>query len=289
MYTTLPNGIKVFYREAGSPSKPTILLLHGFPSSSNQYRKLIPILADKYHVIAPDLPGFGFTEIPASLNFEYTFANLATTIGAFLDVLNIQKFAVYVFDYGAPTGFRLALERPEAITAIISQNGNAYEEGLSSFWDPLRKLWASDTGSNEEKQLREMISGAVLSFEATKDQYLHGEPEAEKIDDPATYHLDYALMCRPGNKEIQLDLFRDYGTNVALYPKFQAYMRQSNVPVLAVWGKNDIIFPPSGAEAFRRDVKSLKLVLLEGGHFLVESHTEEIAKLMLDFLTGEGI
>ncbi|KIW75439.1 hypothetical protein Z517_10180 [Fonsecaea pedrosoi CBS 271.37] len=289
MYTTLPNGIKVFYREAGSPSKPTILLLHGFPSSSNQYRKLIPILADKYHVIAPDLPGFGFTEIPASLNFEYTFANLATTIGAFLDVLNIRKFAVYVFDYGAPTGFRLALERPEAITAIISQNGNAYEEGLSSFWDPLRKLWASDTGSDEEKQLREMISGAVLSFEATKDQYLNGEPEAEKIDDPATYHLDYALMCRPGNKEIQLDLFRDYGTNVALYPKFQAYVRQSNVPVLAVWGKNDIIFPPSGAEAFKRDVKSLKLVLLEGGHFLVESHTEEIAKLMLDFLAGQGI
>ncbi|OAL33939.1 hypothetical protein AYO20_06774 [Fonsecaea nubica] len=289
MYTTLPNGIKVFYREAGSPSKPTILLLHGFPSSSNQYRKLIPILADKYHVIAPDLPGFGFTEIPAFLNFEYTFANLATTIGAFLDVLNIQKFAVYVFDYGAPTGFRLALERPEAITAIISQNGNAYEEGLSSFWDPLRKLWASDAGSDEEKQLREMISGAILSFEATKDQYLNGEPEAEKIDDPATYHLDYALMCRPGNKEIQLDLFRDYGTNVALYPKFQAYMRQSNVPVLAVWGKNDIIFPPSGAEAFKRDVKSLKLVLLDGGHFLVESHTEEIGKLMLDFLAGEGI
>ncbi|KIW26681.1 uncharacterized protein PV07_06495 [Cladophialophora immunda] len=289
MYATLPNGIKVFYREAGSSSNPTTLLLHGFPSSSNQYRKLIPILAEKYHVVAPDLPGFGFTEIPASLNFKYTFANLATTIGSFLDVVKIEKFAVYVFDYGAPTGFRLALERPEAITAIITQNGNAYEEGLSSFWDPLRALWASEAGSDEDKQLREMISGAVLSLDATKGQYLNGEPEAEKIDDPATYHLDYSLMCRPGNKDIQLDLFRDYATNVALYPKFQAYMRESNVPVLAVWGKNDTIFPPPGAEAFKRDAKSLKLVLLDGGHFLVESHTEEIGKLMLDFLAERVI
>ncbi|OAP56657.1 hypothetical protein AYL99_08769 [Fonsecaea erecta] len=289
MYATLPNGIKLFYREAGSPSKPTILLLHGFPSSSNQYRKLIPILAQKYHVVAPDLPGFGFTEIPASLSFKYTFANLATTVGSFLDVLKIKRFAVYVFDYGAPTGFRLALERPEAITAIITQNGNAYEEGLSSFWDPLRKLWASDAGSDEERQLREMISGAVLSLDTTKAQYLNGEPEAEKIDDPATYQLDYALMCRPGNKEIQLDLFRDYASNVVLYPKFQAYMRESNVPVLALWGRNDVIFPPAGAEAFKRDVKSLKLELLDGGHFLVESHTEEIGKLMLDFLAEKGI
>ncbi|EXJ75582.1 haloalkane dehalogenase [Cladophialophora psammophila CBS 110553] len=289
MYTTLPNGIKVFYREAGSSSNHTILLLHGFPSSSNQYRNLIPILSKKYHVVAPDLPGFGFTEIPASLKFQYTFANLATTIGSFLDILKIQKFAVYVFDYGAPTGFRLALERPEAITAIISQNGNAYVEGLSSFWDPLRQLWASDAGSDEEKQLCDMISGAVLSFDATKGQYLNGEPEAEKIDDPATYHLDYALMCRPGNKEIQLDLFRDYATNVALYPKFQAYLREGGVPVLAVWGKNDTIFPPVGAEAFRRDVKELKLVLLDGGHFLVESHTEEVGKLILEFLAERGL
>ncbi|KIW98427.1 uncharacterized protein Z519_00087 [Cladophialophora bantiana CBS 173.52] len=289
MYATLPNGIKVFYREAGSSDNHTILLLHGFPSSSNQYRNLIPILSEKYHVVAPDLPGFGFTEIPASLKFQYTFANLATTIGSFLDILKIQKFAVYVFDYGAPTGFRLALERPEAITAIISQNGNAYVEGLSSFWDPLRQLWASDAGSDEEKQLRDMISGAVLSLDATKGQYLNGEPEAEKIDDPAAYHLDYALMCRPGNKQIQLDLFRDYATNVALYPKFQAYLRESGVPVLAVWGKNDTIFPPAGAEAFRRDVKELKLVLLDGGHFLVESHTEEVAKLILEFLAERGI
>ncbi|KAI1618418.1 haloalkane dehalogenase [Exophiala viscosa] len=286
MYTILPNGIRVFYREAGSPSKPTILLLHGFPASSFQFRNLIPLLAEKYHVVAPDLPGFGFTEIPDNLNFKYSFANIATTIGSFLDVHKIDKFAVYVFDYGAPTGFRLALERPQAITAIISQNGNAYEEGLSSFWDPLRQLWAT-SDPVKEKELRQAVKGAILTFEATKGQYLGGEPEPNKIDEPATYHLDYALMSRPGNAEIQLDLFKDYGTNVVLYPKFQEYLRESQVPVLAVWGKNDIIFPPAGAEAFKRDVKDLKLVLLDGGHFLVESHTQEIGRLMLEFLDSK--
>ncbi|KIW20162.1 hypothetical protein PV08_00737 [Exophiala spinifera] len=288
MYITLPNGIRVFYREAGSSSNPTILLLHGFPASSFQYRNLMLILGEKYHVLAPDLPGFGFTEIPENLNFKYTFANIATTIGSFLDVLKISKFAVYVFDYGAPTGFRLALERPEAITAIISQNGNAYEEGLQSFWDPLRQLWAT-SDPEQEKKIRQAVSEAVLSFEATKSQYLHGEPDAEKIDDPVTYHIDYALMSRPGNKEIQLDLFKDYGTNVVLYPKFQEYLRTSQVPVLAVWGKNDFIFPPAGAEAFKRDVKNLKLVLLDGGHFLVESHTKEIGGLILEFLAENKI
>ncbi|ETI22973.1 hypothetical protein G647_04769 [Cladophialophora carrionii CBS 160.54] len=289
MYAKLPNGIRVFYREGGSPSNPTILLLHGFPSSSHQYQKLIPILSAKYHVVAPDLPGFGFTEIPSSLDFKYTFANFATTIGSFLDVLKIEKFAVYVFDYGAPTGFRLALERPQAITAIISQNGNAYDEGLAAFWDPMKQLWASAAGSDEDKQLRETIKGAILTFEATKWQYLNGEPEAEMIDDPAAYYLDYALLSRPGNKEIQLDIFRDYGTNVALYPKFQQYLRDSRVPVLAVWGKNDEIFPAPGAEAFKGDVKDLKLVLLDGGHFLVQSHTAEIGQLILEFFAERGI
>jgi pimeloyl-ACP methyl ester carboxylesterase len=289
MYAKLPNGIRVFYREAGSSSNPTILLLHGFPSASYQYQKLMNILAPKYHVVAPDLPGFGFTEIPDSLNFKYTFANFATTVGSFLDVMKITKFAVYVFDYGAPTGFRLALERPKAITAIISQNGNAYDEGLAEFWDPLKKLWATSVGSDDDKQLRQTIEGAILSFEATKWQYLNGEPEAEKIDDPAAYHLDYALLCRPGNKEIQLDIFRDYGTNVELYPKFQQFMRESGVPVLAAWGKNDTIFPPPGAEAFKRDVKDLKLVLLDGGHFSSLSHSDEIGNLILDFLSQRGI
>jgi len=289
MYTTLPNGIKVFYREAGSSNNPTILLLHGFPASSHQFQKLMPILSSKYHVIAPDLPGFGFTEVPESLNFKYTFANFATTIASFLDVLKITKFAIYLFDYGAPTGFRLALERPEAVTAIISQNGNAYEEGLAPFWDPLKQLWQTAPGSEEDKSLRQTIASAILTFEATKWQYLNGEPEVEKIDDPAAYYLDYALLSRPGNKEIQLDIFRDYGTNVAFYPKFQQFMRESGVPVLAVWGKNDEIFPPAGAEAFKRDVKDLQLVLLDGGHFLVESHTQEIGELMLDFLAEKGI
>lgn len=289
MYATLPNGIRVFYREAGSAANPTILLLHGFPSSSHQYQKLIPILATKYHVVAPDLPGFGFTEIPETLEFKYTFANFATTVGSFLDTLKIEKFAVYVFDYGAPTGFRLALERPTAVTAIITQNGNAYEEGLSSFWDPLKQLWASSVGSEEDTKLRETIAGAILTFEATKWQYLNGEPEAEKIDDPASYNLDYALLQRPGIREIQLDIFRDYATNVTLYPKFQQFMRDSRVPVLAVWGKNDVIFPVPGAEAYKRDVKDFEFHLLDGGHFLVESHTAEVGKLMLEFLGARGI
>ncbi|EXJ63160.1 hypothetical protein A1O7_03605 [Cladophialophora yegresii CBS 114405] len=289
MYATLPNGIRVFYREAGSPGNPTILLLHGYPSSSYQYQKLIPILSAKYHVVAPDLPGFGFTEIPSTLDFKYTFANFAITIGSFLDVLKIEKFAVYVFDYGAPTGFRLALERPQAITAIISQNGNVYDEGLAPFWNPLKQLWASAAGSDEDRQLRETISRAILTFEATKWQYLNGEPEAERIDDPASYYLDYALLSRPGNKEIQLDIFRDYGTNVALYPEFQQYLCNSGVPVLAVWGRHDEIFQAPGAEAFRRDVKDLKLVLLDGGHFLVQSHTAEVGKLILEFFADRGI
>lgn len=289
MYTTLPNGIRVFYREAGSPTNPTILLLHGFPTSSNQFRNLIPPLSAKYHVVAPDLPGFGFTEIPSELNFKYTFANIATTIGSFLDVLNLSKFAVYVFDYGAPTGFRLALERPQAITAIISQNGNAYEEGLGDAWAPIRQLWAATPASQEEGQIREMIRGAMLSLEMTRTQYVLGEPDTDKIDDPATYHLDYALMCRPGNQEIQLDLFKDYASNVALYPQFQEYLRKTQVPVLAVWGKNDIFFIPPGAEAYKRDVKDAKVVLLDGGHFLVESHTQEVGSLMLEFLAEKGI
>jgi pimeloyl-ACP methyl ester carboxylesterase len=289
MYTTLPNGIRVFYREGGSPSNPTVLLLHGFPASSFQYRKLIPILSQKYHVLAPDLPGYGFTEIPDGLNFKYTFANIATTIGSFLDVHKISKLAVYVFDYGAPTGFRLALERPDAVTAIISQNGNAYDEGLQEFWDPLKQLWATPMGTEQDKKLRETVQGAILTFDATKWQYLNGEPDADKIDDPATYHLDWALMSRPGNIEIQLDLFRDYGTNVTLYPKFQEYLRKSQVPVLAVWGKNDVIFPPAGAEAFKRDAKDPKIAFLDGGHFLVESHTEEIGKMMLEFLEENKI
>jgi pimeloyl-ACP methyl ester carboxylesterase len=235
------------------------------------------------------LPGFGFTEVPDELEFKYTFANIASTIGSFLDALQISRFAVYIFDYGAPTAFRLALERPEDITAIVSQNGNAYEEGLAPFWDVLREFWAVSSGSEEEKKIRHTIQESILTFDATKAQYLVGEPEADKIDDPASYYLDWALISRPGNKEIQIDLFKDYASNVALYPRFQDYLRKSKVPVLAVWGKNDFIFAPSGAEAFKKDVKDLKIVMLDGGHFSSESHAGQIGDLMLELLQQRGL
>ncbi|RVX68136.1 hypothetical protein B0A52_08277 [Exophiala mesophila] len=289
VYATLPNGIKVFYREAGSPSKPTFLLLHGFPTTSFQFRKIIPLLAEKYHVVAPDLPGYGFTEIPDELNFKYTFANIADTIESFLDVLQIKKFAVYIFDYGAPTGLRLALKRPDAVWAIVAQNGNAYEEGLREFWDPVKQYWTTADGSPEHKEYRRLITEAVLGLEPFRQQYIHGEPEPDKIDDPATYHLDWALVNRPGNLEIQLDLLKDYATNVDLYPQFQQYFRDSQVPFLAVWGKNDFIFPEQGAHPYKRDLKKAKIVLLDGGHFLVESHTEEVAKAILDFFAENGL
>lgn len=288
-YTTLPNGIKVFHRTAGPSNGPVLLLLHGFPSSSAQFRNIIPLLASKgYRIVAPDLPGFGFTEIPSDIDFKYTFENLAITTSSFLDALRIKKFAVYVFDYGAPTGLRVALERPQAITAIISQNGNAYEEGLLEFWDPLRAYWATEVGSEKDSEMRKAIADFILTHKATKGQYLDGEPHPETID-PANWELDWALMQRPGNFDIQLDLFRSYGTNVPLYPKFQEFFRTSKVPILAIWGKNDTIFPPPGAEAYKRDSPNAKVELWDAGHFLVESHTEEMAKAMVDFLEENGI
>ena len=283
MYTTLSNGIKIFYREAGSKDGPVILLLHGFPTSSFQYRNLMSALSPKYHVLAPDLPGFGFTEVPSSVKFEYTFANIATTVASFLDAHRIDKFAVYVFDYGAPTGFRIALERPSSITAIITQNGNAYEDGLGDFWAPLKSLWADDN-----KDIREAIRSAALSFEGIRDQYVRGEPDPDAID-PATYHLDAALVDRPGNKDIQLDLLKDYETNVALYPRFHEYFRRSQVPLLAAWGRNDIIFIPPGAEAFKRDLPNAEIRWVDGGHFALEAHVDEIAGLVLEFLDKNGI
>jgi len=287
MYAQLSNGIRVFYRAAGPPDGPTVLLLHGFPTSSNQYRNLIPILAGKgYHVVAPDLPGFGFTKVPSTLDFKYTFANIAETIASFLDVVGIKKFVMYVFDYGAPTGYRLALQRPGAIIAIVTQNGNAYNDGLSSFWDPLRSYWAAS--GTEERQIRDVIQANVLIPEHIQDEYLVGTRDPDTID-PATYTLDWALISRPGNKDIQLDLFKDYADNVALYPRFQEYFRKSQVPLLAVWGKNDIIFPAPGAEAFQRDLPNARIELLDGGHFLVESHTAEVASIMIDFLKANGI
>lgn len=285
-HVAIPNGIKVFYRSAGPKDGPVVLLLHGFPASSFQFRNLIPLLANVgYRVIAPDLPGFGFTEIPSSLNYKNTFANLADTTAAFLDVLQVKHFAVYVFDYGAPTGFRLALQRPKAVTAIFSQNGNAYDAGLGSFWDPLRKLWKTAEGSDEEASIKKAVQNALLSYDATKWQYTEHEPHAELVD-PAGWTLDWALMSRPGNFDVQLDLFRDYGTNVVLYPQFQEWMKSSNVPVLAVWGKDDEIFVAPGAEAFR-ELPNAKVELIPGGHFLVEAQTELVAEKMIAFLKKE--
>lgn len=271
------DGVDVFYREAGPKDAPVVLLLHGFPTSSFQYRALIPLLADHYRVIAPDLPGFGFTEVPEERKYTYSFAALAETMLAFTDALGITRYALYVFDYGAPTGLRMALARPERVTAIVSQNGNAYEDGLGDAWAPIRRYWAEPTKENREA-LRE-----VLSLEGIRWQYLHGVVRPEEVA-PEGYTLDAALIARPGNAEIQLDLFLDYANNVKLYPKFQEYFRTSKPPLLAIWGKNDPFFIPPGAEAFRRDNPNAEVRLLETGHFALETHVEEIAEEMKRFL-----
>ncbi|KUL84832.1 hypothetical protein ZTR_07302 [Talaromyces verruculosus] len=276
---------RVFYRESGAKSSPVILLLHGFPSSSHQYRNLIPILATKYRVIAPDLPGFGFTEFKGSETgdgIHYTFDTLATVVTEFLDVLSITKFSMFIFDYGSPTGLRLALKHPESVQAIITQNGNAYEDGLGEFWDQIRELW---TSSNDPK-VRSKLAAGLLSLEATKWQYEEG---TKGLVAPEAYMLDYALLQRPGNAEIQLDLFWDYRKNIELYPEFHRYFRKSQVPLLAVWGKHDQIFIPPGAEAFKRDLPKAEVHLLDAGHFAAETETAEIGALVLDFLARNGI
>jgi pimeloyl-ACP methyl ester carboxylesterase len=276
------DGVSVFYREAGPVDAPVVLLLHGFPTSSFQYRELIPRLADRYRVIAPDLPGFGFTEVPAERNYHYSFDALAKTIEAFTDALGLKKYALYVFDYGAPTGFRLAMARPERVTAIISQNGNAYEEGLGDAWAPIRKYWSEPNAAN-----REVVRGAALSPEGIRFQYLEGVPHPERIA-PEGYTLDQALTSRPGNTDIQLDLFLDYANNVKLYPKFQEYFRQSKPPLLAIWGKYDPFFLPPGAEAFRRDNPNATVQFLDTGHFALETHVEEVATAMRKLLAAHA-
>src|SRR5579863_618714 len=277
------DGVRVFYREAGDPTAPVVLLLHGFPASSFQYRDLIPRLADRYRVIAPDLPGFGFTEVPAQRGYVYTFDALAKTIDAFTDALDLKKYVLYVFDYGAPTGFRLAMAHPERVTAIVSQNGNAYEQGLGDAWDPIRKYWAQPTAEN-----REVLRKNVLTLETTRWQYTHGVANPDSIA-PESYTLDTALFGRPGNKEIQLDLFLDYASNVQLYPKFQEYFRRSKPPLLAIWGKNDPFFIPAGAEAFRKDLPNAQVRFLDTGHFAIETHAEEIAAATKEFFETNGI
>jgi pimeloyl-ACP methyl ester carboxylesterase len=271
-------GMNIFYREAGPKTAPHLLLLHGFPTSSHMFRNLLPALADRYHVIAPDLPGFGFSDAPDRGKFHYTFENLAKVVEAFTQKIGLDRFAIYVFDYGAPVGLRLALAHPERITAIISQNGNAYEEGLSEGWNPIQKYWKEPTPENRAA-LREF-----LKPEATKWQYVHGVQDESQVA-PESYVLDSALLARAGNDEIQLDLFLDYASNVALYPKFQEYFRTKQIPLLAVWGQNDPFFLPPGAEAFKRDNPNAEVHFYKTGHFALETHAAEIANVIRDFLS----
>jgi pimeloyl-ACP methyl ester carboxylesterase len=271
------NGINVFYREAGRNDAPAILLLHGFPSAGHMFRDLIPLLADRFHVVAPDLPGFGQSEMPDRGTFAYTFDNVARVIDRFTEVVGLARFAIYVFDYGAPTGFRLSTWHPERLTAIISQNGNAYEEGLSDGWKPIRAYWEDPSQANRDA-LR-----AFLAPETTIWQYTHGVADPTVVS-PDGHSLDNFYLARPGADEIQLDLLGDYKSNVALYPAFQAYFRNHKPPLLAVWGRNDPFFLPAGAKAFKRDIPGAAVRFLDTGHFALETHAGEIAAAIRDFL-----
>ena len=271
------DGFEVFYREAGDRSKPTLLLLHGFPSSSHMFRDLMPLLADRFHLVAPDLPGFGRSALPPRERFTYSFDHLAEVIGRFVDVVGLDRFALYVFDYGAPTGFRLAMSRPDRVTAIVSQNGNAYEEGLSEGWSPIQRYWRDATSENRQA-LRVLLTTASI-----RDQYEHGVDDVAKVS-PDGWTLDAFYTQRPGVDEIQLDLLLDYRTNVTLYPEFQSYFREHHPKLLAIWGKNDPFFLPAGAEAFRRDIPQAEVRLLDTGHFALETHAAEIASEISTFL-----
>lgn len=273
------NGLNLFYREAGDPDEKTILLLHGYPTSSHMFRNLIPILSEQYHVIAPDLPGFGFSDAPDHQSFSYTFDNLATTMQGFIDQLSMKRFAIYVFDYGAPVGFRLAVANPERITGIISQNGNAYEEGLSKEWNPIQKYWKDPSQANREA-LRDFVSQKATWF-----QYHEGVSDPSLIA-PETYTLDQHFLDRPGNIDIQLDLVKDYRTNVALYPKFHQYFKTHHPKALLVWGNKDPYFLPAGAEAYKKDLPDAKLKFYNTGHFALETHGVEIGAEIVDFLAS---
>jgi pimeloyl-ACP methyl ester carboxylesterase len=276
--TVSVNGFKIFYRETGDPKKPTVLLLHGFPTSSHMFRNLIPQLADDFHVIAPDLPGFGFSDAPGHDVFQYTFANVAKVMGDFVEQLGLKKFAIYIFDYGAPTGLRMALRFPERISAIITQNGNAYIEGLSKDWAPVQTYWENPTHENRDA-LRKL-----QTLDTTRWQYYHGVTNPEERIAPEAILLDQTLLDRPQSGEIQLDLIGDYKTNVELYPKFQEFFRKYQPPTLAVWGKNDPFFIPPGAEAYKRDNPKAKVVFYDTGHFALETHATEIGQEILGFL-----
>jgi pimeloyl-ACP methyl ester carboxylesterase len=270
------DGYKIFYREAGTPRAPKLLLLHGFPSAGHMFRGLIPLLADRFHIVAPDLPGFGKSDPPSR---GHSFDRIAETIDRFTGIVGFDRYAIYVFDYGAPTGFRLAVKHPDRVTAIISQNGNAYEEGLSDGWNPIRSYWQDASKTNRDA-LR-----AFLTPETTIWQYTHGVPDPTLVS-PDGYSLDNFYLARPGMIELQLDLFGDYKSNVALYPTFQTYFRTHKPPLLAVWGKNDPFFLPAGAEAFKRDIPDAVVRFFDTGHFALETHADEIAAAIRNFLPG---
>jgi pimeloyl-ACP methyl ester carboxylesterase len=273
------HDLDVFYREAGPKYAPAVLLLHGFPTSSQMFRNLMPVLADRYHLVAPDYPGFGHSSMPSRHEFAYTFDNLAAVVEEFTTILGLSKYALYVQDYGAPVGYRLASRHPGRVTAIVVQNGNAYEEGLDNdFWKPLKAYWREPNSLEKRNELR-----AFLTLEATRWQYTHGVPHPEFVS-PDGWTTDQYLLDRKGNDEIQLDLFLSYGSNPPLYPRWQEYLREYQPPVLIVWGGNDQIFPAAGAEPYKRDLKTLEFHLLKAGHFALESDGDLIAQLMRDFL-----
>jgi len=277
-HTTDVKGVNVFYRESGFPDAPKLLLLHGFPTAGHMFRDLIPQLADRFHVVAPDLTGFGQSAMPDRKSFTYTFETLTDVIEGFTDATGFDRYALYVFDYGAPTGFRLAVRRPEAITAIVSQNGNAYTEGLSDGWNPIRAYWKEPTQANRDA-IRTMVQP-----DTTVWQYTHGVADPSLVS-PDGYTLDNYYLARPGADEIQLDLLLDYASNVELYPAFQEYFRTRQPALLAIWGRNDPFFLPAGAEAFKRDIPAAEVRLLDTGHFALETHADEIAAAIRGFLT----
>lgn len=278
--TVMVDGLEVFYREAGDPSKPTILLLHGFPTSSHMFRNLIPALAQDYHLIAPDYPGFGNSAMPQVTEFDYTFDNLTNVVEGFLETLKLETYSLYVMDYGAPIGFRIANKYPERVQTLIVQNGNAYEEGLQEFWNPLRAYWKDRTPENAAKLT------PFFELEATKWQYTHGVSNPTALS-PDSWNMDQRFLDRPGNKEIQLKLFYDYRSNPPLYPEWQAYFRKYQPPTLVVWGENDEIFPKEGAYPYQKDLKNLEFHLIDAGHFVLESKGDLIAGEIKDFLGRE--
>ena len=275
--TTRVAGVDIFYREAGERGAPVVVLLHGFPSSSHMFRNLLPALADSYHVIAPDLPGFGLSEMPPSSAFEYGFAAFSNVVASLLEQLHVEHYALYVMDYGAPTGFRVALAHPDRVTALIIQNGNAYDDGMGDFWAPTRAYWA-DNGPVNRDAMR-----PFLSLDGTRFQYLAGTKDAARID-PAAWLYDQHFLDRPGSKEIQLDIIYDYRTNLTLYPAFHAYFRKHRPPALILWGENDPIFLPDGARAFLRDLPNAELHFFDAGHFALEDKADEMIPVMRDFL-----